>query len=83
MAASVLVGLSARLLQWQNPAEFGAQFLNALRARGVLGTFGRIAGPRSVRQVFSGKSGNSAVGDTKSGLSASFRLDQRNNIQSP
>jgi hypothetical protein len=21
----------ARLLQWQNPAEFGAQFLNALR----------------------------------------------------
>ncbi len=32
MAASLLVGLAARLLQWQNPAEFGAQFLNAFRA---------------------------------------------------
>jgi hypothetical protein len=31
MATSLLVGLSARLLQWQNPVEFGAQFLNALR----------------------------------------------------
>jgi hypothetical protein len=29
MAASLLVGLSARLLPWQDPAEFGAQFLNA------------------------------------------------------
>ena len=52
MAASLLVGLSARLLLWQNPAEFGAQFLSALRARGVQRTFGRIAGSPSVRQAF-------------------------------
>ena len=38
MAASLLVALSARLLQWQNPAEFGAQFLEALRARRVPGS---------------------------------------------
>ena len=33
MAASLLVGLSARLLQWQNPAEFGAQFLSVLQGK--------------------------------------------------
>jgi hypothetical protein len=33
MATSLLVGLSARFLQRQNPAEFGAQFLNALRVQ--------------------------------------------------
>lgn len=33
MATSLLVGLAARLLLWQNPAEFGAQFLNAFRVQ--------------------------------------------------
>jgi hypothetical protein len=55
MATSLLVGLSARLLQWQNPAECGAQFLNALRGRPAQGTFRRVPGSRSVRQVFSRK----------------------------
>jgi hypothetical protein len=47
MAASLLVGLSARLLQWQNPAEFGVQFLDALRARRAQG---KIATPLSATQ---------------------------------
>jgi hypothetical protein len=47
MAASLLVGLSARLLQWQNPAEFGVQFLSALRARR---TQGKTATPSSAVQ---------------------------------
>jgi hypothetical protein len=83
MAASLLVGLSARLLQWQNPAEFGAQFLNALRARRAQRAFAGITGPPSVRQFFFAKSGDSAVAYTRSGLSTSFRLHQRNSIQSP
>jgi len=57
MAASLLVGVSAWLLQWQNPAEFSAQFLNALR------------GPSFLKK--SGNS-PLAVSSTKSGLSSSF-----------
>jgi hypothetical protein len=61
MAASLLFGLSARLLAWQNPAEFGTQFLNAWRARPLQGMLGRIAQSRTVRRAFSRKSGNSAA----------------------
>lgn len=43
MATSLLVGLSARLLQWQNSVEFGAQFLNALRRPGFFSR--KAAGP--------------------------------------
>jgi len=83
MAASLLVALSARLLSWQHPAEFAAQFLNAWRARGSQGTLGSIAGPRAIRRIFSRKSGSSAARHTRSGCSTSVRLDQRNSIQSP
>jgi hypothetical protein len=43
MATSLLVGLLARLLQWQSPAEFGAQFLNALRGPSFFKKSGKSA----------------------------------------
>jgi hypothetical protein len=61
MAASLLVGLSARLLQWQNPAEFGAQFLLAWRARRVPGSVGGNCGTAFGRSGIFTKSGDSAV----------------------
>ena len=50
MAASLLVGLSARLLQWQHPAELGAQFLDALHTRQVTGKIKTVLELRSTRQ---------------------------------
>lgn len=55
MATSLLVGLSARLLRWQNPVEFGAQFLSALRVPSFFKKSGNLP---------------LAVDSTKSGLSS-------------
>lgn len=47
MATSLLVGLAARLLQWQNPAEFGAQFLKAFGAPSIFTKSGSSAVSRT------------------------------------
>jgi hypothetical protein len=61
MVASVLVGLSARLLQWQNPAEFGVQFLNGLRARRAQGSLKKSFGfVLDRRKVFANSSDQAA-----------------------